>query len=459
MIPPEFLQKKIKRENFISKTSLNNEDIVIMIDTPKINLNQQNNISNFFKPINIKKSDLIEKIENSGKIYDKCPYNNPEINYKIEKINLDIPIIPKICSKPILLVNLIYFENKCFLFIGHSFNLLVYEIKGNNSFFVSSVFNLDQNDSFVEGMIDKIYLLNENNLSDKIQFVIIGKIINLYEYNFREKGFINRKNIFINDNNSNPNKYKLIKYSSKLIIYEEKNIQIYDLSEHKNATFEITLDDSEDNIKYIQNFSNNLIIIITDNFLIIYDSITESIIYKLPKKLQFGWEKILSLNNNKFLLYCDNSATIYNYNFSKKFEKPELEKKLDLNNIKNINKILQVKNKDLIIFYENFNFAVYDFKYKIIKYKKIGKDLNYVCNNLFPKEIQENIIAYKTDLYNINFIDIIKGEILGSFGFKKNNILSFKKIVKHYINEETTENNNQIFYFILAGKSSYILSN
>ena len=79
-----------------------------MIDTPKINLNQQNNIPNYFKPINIKKSDLIEKIENSGKIYDECPYNNPEINYKIEKINLDIPIIPKICSKPILLVNLIY---------------------------------------------------------------------------------------------------------------------------------------------------------------------------------------------------------------------------------------------------------------------------------------------------------------------------------------------------------------
>ena len=459
MIPPEFLQKKIKRENLNSETPSNNEDIVIMIDKPKININQQNNIPNFFNPINIKKSDLIEKIENSGKIYDECPYNNSEINYKIEKINLDIPIIPKICSKPILLVNLIYFENKSFLFVGHSFNLLVYEIKGNDSFFINSVFTIEQNDSFVEDMIDKIYLLNENNLSDKIRFVIIGKIINLYEYNFREKEFINRKNIFINDYNSNPYKYKLIKFSSKLIIYEEKNIQIYELSANKNATFEITLDDSEDNIKAIQNFSNNLIIIITDNFLIIYDSISESIIYKIPKKLQFGMEKILLLNNNKFLLYCDNSAIIYNYNFSKKLEKPEIEKKLDLNNIKNINKILQVKNNDLIIFYENFNFAVYDFKYNIIKYKKIGKELNYICNNLFPKEIQDNIIGYKTDLYNINFIDIIKGEILGSFGFKKNNILSFKKIVKHYINEETTENNNQIFYFILAGKSSYILSN
>ena len=459
MNPPDFLQKKIKRENFQEKTSSNDDDIVIMIDTPKFSLNQQIKIQNFFKPINIKKSDIIEKMELSGKIYDKCPYNNPEINYKIEKINLDIPIIPKICSKPILLVNLIYFENKCFLFIGHSFNLLVYEIRGNDSFFISSVFNINQNDSFVENMIDKIYLLNEQNLSDKIQFVILGKIINLYEYNFREKEFINRKNIFFNDTNSNPYKYKLINFSSKLIIYDEKNIQIYDLSENKNATFELTLDDSEDNIKAIQNFSNNLIIIITDNFLIIYDSISESIIYKIPKKLQFGKEKILLLNNNKFLLYCDNSATIYNYNLSKNFEKPEIEKKLDLNNIKNINKILQVKNNDLIIFYENFNFAVFDLKYNFIKYKKIGKELNYICNNLFPKEIQANIIAYKTDLYNINFINIIKGEILGSFGFKKNNILSFKKIEKYYINGETTESNNKIYYFILAGKSSYILSN
>lgn len=459
MLPSKLLQKKTKRENYQEETPSNNEDVVIMINQPNFSLNQTNNIQNFYKPINIKKSDIIEKIEKSGKIYDKCPYNNSNINYKIEKINLDIPIIPKICSKPILLANLIYFKDKCFLFIGHSFNLMAYEIKGNDSFFISSVFDVNIFDNFVEDIIDKIYFLNYNISPDKIQFVIIGKIINLYEFNFSEKEFINRKNIFINDTNSDNYKYKLIKLSSKLVIYDEKNIKIYDFFNNKNPNFEITLGDSEDNIKSIQNFSNNLIIIITDNFLIIYDFISESIIYKIPKKLQFGEEKILLLNDNKFLLYCDNSATIYDYNFSKKFEKPQVNIKLDLNNIKNIKKILQVKNNDLIIFYENFNFAVFDLKYNFIKYKKIGKELNYACNNLFPKEIQSNIIAYKTDLYNINFIDIIKGEILGSFGFKKNNILSFKKIEKYFINEETAKNNDKIYYFILAGKSSYILSN
>jgi hypothetical protein len=47
---------------------------------------------------------------------------------------------------------------------------------------------------------------------------------------------------------------------------------------------------------------------------------------------------------------------------------------------------------------------------------------------------------------------------LGSFGIKKNNILSFKKIKKYYIFDENNDN-DKIYYFIFAGKSGYILSN
>ena len=113
---------------------------------------------------------------------------------------------------------------------------------------------------------------------------------------------------------------------------------------------------------------------------------------------------------------------------------------------------------DLVIFYDCFNYAVFDMKYNFIKFKKLGKELNYVCNDLFPKEIKSNIIAYKTDLYNINFVDVIKGEVLGSFGIKKNNILCFKKIKKYYISPERDQTNNSMHYFILAGKDSYILN-
>ena len=174
--------------------------------------------------------------------------------------------------------------------------------------------------------------------------------------------------------------------------------------------------------------------------------------------MQFGFEKILLLKNNKFLLYNDTSAILYDYDFNKKMEKPLINKELDLNNIKNIKKIIQVKNGNLVIFYDFFNFAVFDIKYNFITFKKLGKDLNYFCNDLFPKEIQPNIIVYKTDLYNINFIDVIKGEIMGSFGIKKNNILSFKKIIKYYISSEMEEKYESIYYFILAGKESYILN-
>jgi len=453
-----FLQKKVKRNNFPNEVSIKEDNIIIDINNSNLSLKPLNNSNNFFKGINIKKSSIVEKMENSEKNYGKCAFNNSDINYKIEKINLDIPIIPKICSKPILFANLIYFNNICFFFVGHNFNLLVYEIKGNDSFFLSSIFEINQNDSLIEDKIDNIYLLNENNLSNQIYYAIIGKIMNVYEFNFQEKVFINRKNIILNDISGTIYQYKLIKYSSKLITYDDRNVKIYDMIDSKYMDLEISLGELDDNIKKVQNFPNNLIIIITDKYLIIFDTITETIIHKISKKLQFGWEKILILKNNQFLLYNNSNAILYDYDFTKKFGLPQESKNLGFNNIKNINKILQVKNGDLIIFYECFNFAVFDMKYNFIKYKKIGKDLNYVCNDLFPKEINPNIIAYKTDLYNIGFFDIIKGENLGSFGIKKNNILSFKKIKKYYISDGNNDN-DKIYYFIFAGKSGYILSN
>ena len=454
----KFLNKKVTRKNFPKQVSKSEDNIIISIDKSDINIiiNESNNSYNYFKPINTKKSSIIEKIEKSDIKYGKCAFNNSNVNYKIEKINLDIPIIPKFYLKPILFISLIYYNNKCLFFIGHSFNLLVYELKGNDLFFIASAFNINQND-FFRDKIDKIYLLNENNLSEKINFLIIDKKIHMYEFNFQEKKFRYRKSIFF-DNDSVSYKYKLIKSSPKLIFYDEKNIKIYDMIDSDYTNLEISLGESDDNIKIIQNFSNNLYIIITDKYLFIFDAITESIIHKIPKKLQFGFEKILLLNNNQFLLYSDSSAIIYNYDFNKKLEKPEISKELNLNNVKNIKKILQIQKGDLVIFYDCFNFAVFDLKYNYIKFKKLGKELNYVCHDIFPNEIKPNIIVYKTDLYNINFIDIIKGEVLGSFGIKNNNILSFKKIKKYYISSERDQTYNKMYYFILAGKDSYILN-
>ena len=456
----KLLNKKVSKKNFKKETSIKNSNIIISIENSEGNKNinsSTNNSYNYFKTINKEKSPIIKNIEKSEINYGKCPYNCHQMNYIIQKINLDIPIIPKICSKPILFLGLIHYNNKCFFFLGHSLNLFVYESKGNDLFFLSSTFNMDHIDSLFRDKIEKIYLLNENSLSEKINFLIIDKKIHMYEFNFQNKIFRYKKTIFF-DNDSSDYKYKLIKYTSKLIIYDEKNIKIMDMIDSEYMNLEISLGESDDNIKIIQNFSNNLYIIITDKYLLIFDIIKESVIHKIPKKLQFGFEKILLLKNNKFLLYNDLSAIIYDYNFDKKMEKPQINKELDLNNIKNIKKIIQVKNDNLVIFYDFFNFAVFNLKYNYITFKKIGKDLNYFCNNIFPKEIQPNIIVYKTDLYNINFIDVIKGEVLGTFGIKKNNILSFKKIKKYYISSEMEEKYEAIYYFILAGKESYILN-
>ena len=115
----------------------------------------------------------------------------------------------------------------------------------------------------------------------------------MYEFNFQNKIFRYKKTIFF-DNDSSDYKYKLIKYTSKLIIYDDKNIKIMDMIDSEYMNLEISLGESDDNIKIIQNFSNNLYIIITDKYLLIFDAIKESIIHKISKKLQFGFEKIFN---------------------------------------------------------------------------------------------------------------------------------------------------------------------
>ena len=92
-------------------------------------------------------------------------------------------------------------------------------------------------------------MLNENDLSEKINFLIIDKKIHMYEFNFQEKKFRYRKSIFF-DNDSVSYKYKLIKSSPKLIFYDEKNIKIYDMIDSDYTNLEISLGESDDNIIY-----------------------------------------------------------------------------------------------------------------------------------------------------------------------------------------------------------------
>ena len=84
-----FLQKKVKRNNFPDETSIKEDNIIIDIDNSNLSLKPLNNSNNFFKGINIKKSSIVEKMEKSEKNYGKCAFNNSDINYKIEKKDLD----------------------------------------------------------------------------------------------------------------------------------------------------------------------------------------------------------------------------------------------------------------------------------------------------------------------------------------------------------------------------------
>ena len=451
---PKLLNKKTKRKKISHKK---NNSLSIDINNSLFSFEdlEEDEKNKIFKINKNKKSNIIKNIEKSKIEYTKCNYiyiNN--ISYKCKKLkNIPSEILESI-NKTKLFLRLINYNTKKILIIGYSKNLLIYEIINNNIYLVNSLFKEYKNN------IDYIFLLNENSLSKKIEiFLVIKNSGFLYEFDLQDNSFKTKtKNIKLIEPEDLRN-YRFKNVSNNiLLIYNEMNILIYNLINNEIKKLELNLEEY-DNIHYCQKISNDLYAINTDKKIIIYDIIIDSILYTINTELHFYWVKILILNNNKFLLYSNSDIDLYDFDYISKKESPKLNGKLQLNNIKNIQKIKQISNGDLIINYNFYNLLIYDMNKNIIKDQIKNKSTEksiFVIFNIF-KEIEPNIIVYKNNSSQINFLNVIKGEILGKFIEGDNIIIKDFRKIKYYFIENSENDNNKMYYFILTKKNCFII--
>ena len=457
------LNKKIKRQNncisTINENFSKNNGIIIDIKNSLLSFEdlkgkEKNEI---LKLNRIKKSSLIQKLEKSKIIYNKSNYNSiNEINYEIKKIfNYPSEIIENNTNDKLLLVRLINYNKKKLFLIGYWNNILIYEIFDNNIYFITSLFTQKINEK-----IETIFFLKDNNLENKIKlFIIIENKGLLYEFNLKDYKLNKlRDNIILyeldNYFHNNKYKYELINYN-KFIIFNENEAYIYNIINNEMKKLEIKYKEEFEIIDNCQILTDNIFILNLDKKIILFDSETDETLYLLERQLTFYWTKILLLTNNQFLIYSNYYIDIYDFNYITKEEKPKLNRQLVLNNIKNIQKVKQLKNEDLIISYNYNSLLIYDLKKNFVKYKMVND--NYLVSNIILKEIEPNIIVYKNKMSQLNILNVVKGEILGSFiEGSKINIKYMKKIKVDSLGD-SPYNNNYLFFLIITDKSIFIL--
>ena len=409
-----------------------------------------------------KKLKPIKDIEKSEIKYTKANFNSiNEISYECKKlINLPLNLIftnNNINQK--LFLRLINYNNKTLFFFGFFENLLIYEIKDNDSIYSIKHFFEEK----IAQNITKIILLNEIILSNKILlFFIIKNIGLLYEFDLKDYTSELKRKICFYENDCNHKNY-YFKYinNNKLAIYNDNEFKIYNINNNEYKKIEIILEEYEI-INSCQKLTNNIFIINTDNKLFIIDSITDSLLYTIETELHFYWVKILPLKNNQFLLYSSCEIEIYDFDYQFKKESPKLNRNLDISNFKYIHKVKQISNGDLFIIYGSFNLLVYNLEKNIVKYQ-IKNSCPKVSTNYdgILEEMEPNIIAFKSNMNKINIINGIKGEFLGSLkevnDFGINSFIRIFKKIKFKSFGNIIPDNIKIFYFILTKKTAYFL--
>ena len=249
------------------------------------------------KPV---KSNIIKLIEKSKIKYTKCTFNS--INNFLCKCK-QVLIIPKEIirnnNKQKLLLRLIYYKQKKIFILGYWNNILIYEIVNDDIFLVCSFFENKLNEP-----IRKIFLLKEDNLSNKIQFFIIVKNQGLiYEIDLKDyKLNVIKDNIILyqQDECIKNYRFKLINYN-KLIMYNDNSVLIYNTEGNKFKKLDIINMEEYENINYIKKFTNDIFIINSDKKLYLFDSINDTLLFIIETELRFYWTKTLLLKNNKFL--------------------------------------------------------------------------------------------------------------------------------------------------------------
>ena len=386
--------------------------------------------------------------------------NNDNKNTFINLFNINI----KNKNKEIIIKKIKLFENK--LFIHYDF------IEKNNNFFnffsssssksIFEILEINKNNNYNEYNYNSIY---SNEFDNKIlKFFIQNKNYVIISFENGKIIILKENKIFYNCNyNKNIKKifFNEIKGYLYILSYNSKNIDIIEINYNKLIE-KIFL--SKNSIeKIIFNENNNLIFLLSNNFLYCYNLEKKLFINSIFLEFQIKSFFIKNNYNENTIIFYNSNNEIYFYNFIN--EKFIFKRKINCNNNINIkfNKILFIE-KNLFVIYKNFlkifnhNFEENEFcfNFNLENDSKIFYN-NYENNNYFGIYDKKIIKIYKFNNYFYSEENRINKEInnyyfydeifnLNDINNKTNNNLkgNILKIKKFFSNQnfETKENNN-----------------
>lgn len=443
----QILKNKTKREksNPRNRGNEENED-----KNDKNSKQEDNNLlnKNYISLFNHKNVSLCNKLNCQKRNLSKNEYNKIEYFFEMKKI-----FNKNEKSFKIKKIKIISFDNKNLLFILTDNDLLIYEMHDNSSS-LSFIKTISQKEIFYNGDIKYYYIFLYKN---KILFNFINyRQIKLYLYDLNNNEFILRKIKDYCKDNSNKYFYYL-KRNDKFIIFKCDEAVIYNsiLTEFKTL-ISLEEDFGADSIRSCKELNSNILCFIFSYSISLYNFTSDKFIGNISGIFPNSVKLIENNKKSYIMILTLNEINLY------ELEQLSFVEKLKTNKLKNIRKIKQLSNLDLAIIYGEYNLALYDLKYNIIKYQiqNEGIKTNYYNKYFYLKHINNNIVIYNPTRYSLNIIDCIKGQAIAKFSDGLNKIQKCQKI--NVINFNRVYNDDYLklkkyFYFIINTKGYFIL--
>ena len=378
----------------------------------------------------------------------KATYSNCSIyNYEVNKLfNKDNDMVD------IKLVNMIQHKNKKYLFILKNEDLIIYEIKDEpfSLIHLQTIFS----NNFM--MIKCFYCFKYN---EKIMFNFLSfQQIKLYEFNPDKTEFI--LNNVKNYSADRFSKYfYIMKKSERFIIFQYNEVTLFD----NFLSTEITLykldEEEEENhpdyIRCCKELLKNLLCIIFNHSINFYNLELDNDKYIgcIPN-IKPESVKLADIKGEKYIIILMMNG-IYKFDF-KNFNYID---KLDLDEINSIKKIKVLQNSDLAIIYGDYNLAIYDLNYNIIKYRILTEKIIYPYKSIFfLKNLDNFTLLYNPTKFSLHAINYIKGETLAKFSDGHNRIIRCRKIYFINYNDEINDNEKNKYYLIVNIKGYFIFT-
>ena len=378
----------------------------------------------------------------------KATYSNCSIyNYEVNKLfNKDNDIVD------IKLVNMIQHKNKKYLFILKNEDLIIYEIKDEpfSLIHLQTIFS----NNFM--MIKYFFCFKYN---EKIMFNFLSfQQIKLYEFNpDKTELILNNVKNYSADRFSKY--FYIMKKSERFIIFQYNEVTLFD----NFLSTEITLykldEEEEENhpdyIRCCKELLKNLLCIIFNHSINFYNLELDNDKYIgcIPN-IKPESVKLADIKGEKYIIILMMNG-IYKFDF-KNFNYID---KLDLDEINSIKKIKVLQNSDLAIIYGDYNLAIYDLNYNIIKYRILTEKIIYPYKSIFfLKNLDNFTLLYNPTKFSLHAINYIKGETLAKFSDGHNRIIRCRKIYFINYDDEINDNEKNKYYLIVNIKGYFIFT-